>query len=73
MARPRAADDFTVIRVRMEELRRERAGVPEHEARQPDGAQPYAVSTQSGLTAKSGLAPSCAGCCPGKACVARHI
>jgi hypothetical protein len=57
VARPRAADNFTVIRVRLEELRRERAGVPEHEARQPDGAQPYAVSTQSGLTAKSGLVP----------------
>ncbi len=55
MARPRAADDFTVIRARMEELRRERAGVLEHEARRPDGARPYAVSTQSDLSGRSGL------------------
>ena len=57
MARPRAADDFTLIRARMEELRRERAGVPEHEARRPDGVRPYAISTQSGPTARSGLTP----------------
>jgi hypothetical protein len=57
MARPRTADDFSVIRARMEELRRERAGVPMHEARKPDGARPYAISTQSGPTARSGLLP----------------
>jgi hypothetical protein len=28
VTRPRAADDFPAIRARMEELRRERAGVP---------------------------------------------
>ena len=28
MSRPRAADDFTTIRARMEELRRERPGQP---------------------------------------------
>ena len=57
MARPRAADDFTLIWARMEELRRERAGVPEHQARRPDGARPYAISTQSGPTTRSGLTP----------------
>ena len=57
MARPRTADDFSVIRARMEELRRERVGVPEHEARRTDGAQPNAISTQSGPTARSGLTP----------------
>jgi hypothetical protein len=57
MARPRAADDFTLIRARMKELRRERAGVPEHQARRPDGVRPYAVSIQSDPTARSGLSP----------------
>jgi hypothetical protein len=57
MARPRAADDFTLIRARMEELRRERAGVPEHQAHRPDGARPYAISTQSSPTERSGLSP----------------
>ena len=57
MARPRAADDFTVIRARMEELRRERAGVPADEPRRPDGPRSYVVSTQSDAAARSGLAP----------------
>jgi len=57
MARPRSADDFTVIRARMDELRHERAVVPADEARRTDGRQPYAVGTRSGLTARSGLAP----------------
>ena len=57
MARPRAADDFTLIRARMEELRRERAGVPEHQARRPDGPRPHAISTQSSPTERSGLSP----------------
>jgi hypothetical protein len=38
MTRPRAADDFTVIRTRMEELRRERAQVStEQEGRSVTG------------------------------------
>jgi hypothetical protein len=57
MARPRAADNFAVIRARMEKLRRERAGVPEHEARRPDGPRPYAVSARPGLTTRSELTP----------------
>ena len=36
MTRPRAADDFATIRSRMEEIRRERAPVPEKESRDPD-------------------------------------
>jgi hypothetical protein len=37
MAQPRAADDFTAIRTRMEELRRERAQEPEQESRSMTG------------------------------------
>jgi hypothetical protein len=45
--RPRAADDFAVIRARMEELRRERArGWPDDEPRASIGRQPYAASSQ---------------------------
>jgi hypothetical protein len=57
VARPRAADDFAVIRARMEELRRERAGVPADEARRPDGPRPNAVSARSDAAARSGLSP----------------
>jgi hypothetical protein len=35
MMRPRAADDFSMIRARMEELRRERAGSPVEKEVQP--------------------------------------
>ena len=35
MSRPRAADDFTTIRARMEELRREREGKPVEPATRP--------------------------------------
>jgi hypothetical protein len=37
MTQPRAADDFTAIRTRMEELRRERAQEPEQESRSVTG------------------------------------
>ena len=37
MTRPRAADDFTTIRARMEELRRERAQAPKTETRETGG------------------------------------
>jgi hypothetical protein len=44
MTRPRAADDFAVIRSRMEELRRERAQVSaERETRLP-GPRPLSAS-----------------------------
>jgi hypothetical protein len=43
--RPRAADDFAVIRSRMEELRRERAW-PDDKPRPSIGAKPYAASSQ---------------------------
>jgi hypothetical protein len=38
MSRPRAADDFKTIRIRMEELRRER--LPERPAPTADGSVP---------------------------------
>jgi hypothetical protein len=45
--RPRAADDFAVIRSRMEELRPERARVwPNDEPRPSIGPRPYATSSQ---------------------------
>ena len=36
MTRPRAADDFALIRARMEELRREREPISKKENRDPD-------------------------------------
>jgi hypothetical protein len=36
VTRPRAADDFTTIRARMEELRRERAQALKKEAQEPE-------------------------------------
>jgi len=36
VTRPRAADDFALIRARMEELRREREPAPKKENRGPD-------------------------------------
>jgi hypothetical protein len=45
--RPRAADDFAVIRARMEELRRERArGWTDDEPRGSIGRRTYAASSQ---------------------------
>jgi hypothetical protein len=44
--RPRAADDFAVIRARMEELRRERAQPAENERRPATGARPHAISSR---------------------------
>ena len=41
MTRPRAADDFAVIRARLEELRRERAQVSAEPNVQPTGVRPY--------------------------------
>jgi hypothetical protein len=46
MARPRAADDFEVIRARMEQLRRERQPAPSAEdSDAPLGPRPYAAGT----------------------------
>jgi hypothetical protein len=40
VTRPRAADDFTTIRARMEELRRERAQAFRKESSSPDDTAP---------------------------------
>jgi hypothetical protein len=46
--RPRAADDFAVIRARMEELRRERAQLPAaDEPPRAIGPRPYAIASRS--------------------------
>ncbi len=49
MTRPRAADDFAVIRARMEELRRERAAAPTDDAprRPEERPRPYAAGRPS--------------------------
>ena len=60
MTRPRAADDFTAIRTRMEELRRERAAAPADDTnRQANGAPPDAVvgSARGPTGRSSGLSP----------------
>jgi hypothetical protein len=41
MTRPRAADDFTIIRARMEELHRERAPVPAEPLARPEPPRAY--------------------------------
>jgi hypothetical protein len=58
VTRPRAADDFTAIRARMEELRRERAATPA-DTRQAAGPLPYAagVSAPGAAGRSSGLSP----------------
>jgi hypothetical protein len=43
--RPRAADDFDVIRARMQELRRKRAQPAENERRPATAPRPYAISS----------------------------
>jgi hypothetical protein len=54
VTRPRAADDFTAIRARLEELRRERAdALTNPEANLMIGPRPYAVGGRSLLTNKS--------------------
>ena len=45
MTRSRAADDFAVIRARMEELRRERAQVPAERDTRSLGPRPYHAAT----------------------------
>lgn len=60
MTRPRAADDFLVIRARMEELRRERAQTVPTEAapRPPDAPRPYAVGSRVRLLSDPGHSPA---------------
>jgi hypothetical protein len=49
MSRPRAADDFPAIRARMEELRRERARVPDDDnLRLAEGPRLYGSRTATG-------------------------
>lgn len=53
MTRPRAADDFPMIRARMEELRRERAHVSAERDTRPPGPRPYHAATS--VTPVSGV------------------
>lgn len=56
MTRPRAADDFPAIRARMEELRRERAGIsPDGQPSQPRRSAP---SNRRAPTDKSRFLPA---------------
>jgi hypothetical protein len=55
MTRPRAADDFPAIRARMEELRRERARVPDDNLRRADGPRPYSGSSRTTTADNPGL------------------
>ena len=58
MTRPRAVDDFPVIRARLEELRRERGDMPaEDDTCIPDGPRPYAASTSPRPANSTGLSP----------------
>jgi hypothetical protein len=55
MTRPRAADDFPAIRARMEELRRERARVPDDDnLRLAEGPRPYSGSSRTATGDKPG-------------------
>jgi|SRR5713226_6528979 len=57
--RPRAADDFSAIRARMEELRRERTRVPpDNDARRESGPRPNAISDRPGLAHRPGPSPA---------------
>jgi hypothetical protein len=56
--RPRAADDFAVIRARMEELRRDRAQPPADEPPRVIGPRPYAIASRPELARKPGLPPA---------------
>jgi len=56
MVRPRAADDFAVIRARIEELRRERVPAPaEPEQRQLPLRPDHAAADASGRTGRHRL------------------
>ena len=56
MTRTRAADDFPAIRARMEELRRQRGGVPaDDDLRRADGPRPYSDSSRPATADKPEL------------------
>lgn len=58
MIQPRAADDFAAVRARMEELRRERAGIVSGgEPNLRMVPRPYATSNQTRLTDKPKMPP----------------
>ncbi len=59
MTRPRAADDFAVIRARIEELRRERVPAPAEPGARPLPPRPY--HTPSAVTPNANPAASAAG------------
>jgi hypothetical protein len=59
MAHPRAADDFPVIRARMEELRRERDQFRDRGNSRPlSGPQPYFAGPVPARIGKAGLLPA---------------
>jgi hypothetical protein len=59
VTRPRAADDFPVIRARMEELWREQAEMPNQKDVGPAiGPRPYAIATRPGSANRSGPLPT---------------
>ena len=56
MSRPRAADDFPAIRARMEELRQERARVPDDDnRRRAEGPRPDSGSSRQATGDRPGL------------------
>lgn len=57
VARPRAADDFTTIRARLNELRRERAAVPPDDKPHRPDPRPDEISGRPPTAEKSGLSP----------------
>ena len=60
MTRSHAVDDFPAIRARMEELRRERARVPDDDSlrRRAESSRPYFGSNQPTTADKPGLSPA---------------
>jgi hypothetical protein len=59
VTRPRAADDFPAIRARIEELRRERARVPDDDDdRRVKDPRPYSGSSRPATADKPGLSPA---------------
>ena len=58
MTRPRADDDFAMIRARMEELRRERAPVPAEPQARPEPPRAYAKPNVPATRTAPSLAPT---------------
>ena len=58
MTRPRAADDFLVIRARMEEIKREQTKVAsENDADPVAGPRPYAIAAKARSGGRPGISP----------------